>query len=123
MEGADFKIDENNFVQGCSMVYGKIFRKIEIMVDGTAVLCCEDATKRTDYGNAFKDGIEKVWDNLREEIVLIYSKKYTEAKNNLICNTCSRAKGNWTNLDQAEQDQQQNSTSKKTGIALEHVQN
>ena len=123
MEGADFKIDENNFVQGCSMVYGKIFRKIEIMVDGTAVLCCEDATKRTDYGNAFKDGIEKVWNNLREEIVLIYSKKYTEAKNNLICNTCSRAKGNWTDLDQSAQDQQQHSTSEKTGIALVHVQN
>ena len=96
---------------------------MEILVDGTAVLCCEDATKRTNYGNVFNDGIEKVWDNLRQEIVLIYSRKFTEAKKNLICNTCSRAKGNWTNLDQAEQDQQQNSTSKKTGIALEHVQN
>ena len=69
------------------------------------------------------NGVEKVWDNLRQEIVLIYSRKFTEAKKNLICNTCSRAKGNWTNLDQSEQDQQQHSTSQKTGIALEHVQN
>ena len=123
MEGAEFDIDEKNFVKGCAMVFGKIFRKMEILVDGTAVLCCEDATKRTNYGNVFKDGVEKVWDNLRQEIVLIYSKKYTEAKQNLICNTCSRAKGNWTNLDQSEQDQQQHSTSEKTGIALQHVQN
>ena len=85
MEGAEFNIDEKNFVKGCAMVFGKIFRKMEILVDGTAVLCCEDATKRTDYGNVFKDGVEKVWGNLREEILLIYSKKYTEAKNNLIC--------------------------------------
>ena len=91
-------IDEKNFVKGCAMVYGKIFRKMEILVDGTAVLCCEDATKRTNYGNVFTDGVEKVWDNLRQEIVLIYSRKYTEAKKNLICNTCSRAKGNWTNF-------------------------
>jgi len=123
MEGADFKIDENNFVQGCSMVYGKIFRKIEIMVDGTAVLCCEDATKKTNYGNVFEDGIEKVWGNLRKEIEIMYSKTYTEAKQNLICNTCSRAKGNWTNKDQTEQDAQQNTTSQHTGIRLEHVLN
>ena len=123
MEGADFNIDEKNFVKGCAMVYGKIFRKMEILVDGTAVLCCEDATKRTNYGNVFNDGVEKVWDNLRQEIVLIYSRKFTEAKKNLICNTCSRAKGNWTNVDQSEQDQQQYSVSQKTNIALDYVQN
>ena len=123
MEGAEFNINENNFVQGCSMVFGKIFRKLEILVDGTGVLCCEDATKRTNFGNVFKDGVEKVWDNLRKEIELIYSRTYTEAKKNLICNGCSRAKGDWTDLDQSDQDRQQKLISRKTGIVLEHVQN
>ena len=123
MDGAEFKIDEKNFVQGCSMVFGKIFRKMEILVDGTAVLCCEDATKKTNYGNVFEEGVEKVWDNLRKEIELIYSRTYTEAKKNLICNGCSRAKGDWTDLDQSDQDRQQKLTSRKTGIVLEHVQN
>jgi len=123
MDGAEFKIDEKNFVQGCSMVFGKIFRKMEILVDGTAVLCCEDATKKTNYGNVFEDGVEKVWNNLRKEIELIYSRTFTEAKKNLICNDCSRAKGDWTALDQQGQDRQQHTTSQKTGIALQYVQN
>ena len=38
MTGGDMKINEKHFVQGCSMVFGKIFRKMEILVDGTAVL-------------------------------------------------------------------------------------
>ncbi len=67
MDGAEFKIDQNNFVQGCSMVFGKIFRKMEILVDGTAVLCCEDATKKTNYGNVFEDGVEKVFSYLNYE--------------------------------------------------------
>ena len=36
----------------------------------------------------FEEGIEKVWANLRKEIELIYSKTFTEAKKNLICNNC-----------------------------------
>ena len=96
---------------------------MEILVDGTAVLCCEDATKKTNYGNVFEDGVEKVWDNLRKEIELIYSRTFTEAKKDLICNNCSRAKGDWTASDQAGQDRQQHTTSQQTGIALQYVQN
>ena len=117
----DFKVDKNNFVQGCSMAVGKILRKMEILVDGTAVLCCEDATKKTNYGNVFELGIEKVWNNLLKEINLIYSKKYTEAKQNLICNDCSRAKYGWTNRDQSDQDIRQKQTAEYTGIPLEAV--
>ena len=117
----DFKVDKNNFVQGCSMAVGKILRKMEILVDGTAVLCCEDATKKTNYGNVFELGIEKVWNNLLKEINLIYSKKYTEAKQNLICNDCSRAKYGWTNRDQSDQDIRQKQTAEHTGIPLESV--
>jgi hypothetical protein len=86
-----FVINENQFVQGCVMDMGKILRRIEILVDGTAVLCCDDATKLTDYGNVFELGIEKVWKNLQEEHKLIYDRVYSEAKKKLICNTCSRA--------------------------------
>ena len=123
MTGGDMKISEEHFVQGCSMVFGKIFRKMEILVDGTAVLCCEDATKITNYGNVFEEGIEKVWANLRKEIELIYSKTFTEAKKNLICNNCSRAKGTWTFKDQSEQDHNQQIVSNHTGLQLEHVVN
>ena len=121
--GADFKVDESNFVQGCSMVFGKILRKLEVMVDGTAVLCCDDATKKTNYGNVFEEGIERVWSNLRKEILLIYSKQWTDAKKGLMCNECSRAKGYWTKKDQAEQDQNQNKVAEMTGLKLESVSN
>ena len=118
MDGYDFKVNKDSFVQGCSMAVGKILRKMEILVDGTAVLCCEDATKKTNYGNVFELGIEKVWNNLLKEINLIYSKKYTKAKQNLICNDCSRAKGNWTNADQSDQDIRQKQTAEHTGLPL-----
>lgn len=121
MTGADFKIDENNFVQGCSMVYGKILRKLEVMVDGTAVLCCDDATKKTNYGNVFEEGIEKVWSNLRKEHLLIYSQQWTDAKKGLMCNECSRAKGKWTAKDQAEQDNNQSLVAEMSGLKLEQV--
>ena len=121
MDGYDFKVKKNSFEQGCSMAVGKILRKMEILVDGTAVLCCEDATKKTNYGNVFELGIEKVWNNLLKEINLIYSKKYTKAKQNLICNDCSRAKGNWTNADQSDQDIRQKQIAERTGLPLEVV--
>ena len=94
---------------------------MEILVDGTAVLCCDDAEKLTNYGNVFEIGIEKVWQNLRKEHNLIYSKQYSKAKQNLICNNCSRAKGNWTKQDQVAQDIKQKQTSEDTGIQLESV--
>ena len=91
----DLKISEKQFVQGCSMVHGKILRRLEVMVDGTAVLCCDDATKQTNFGNVFEIGVEGVWKNLTEYHKLIYSQEFSEGKLNMMCNTCSRARFKW----------------------------
>ena len=91
-------IDENNYMQGCAMGSGTIMRKMEVLVNGQAVLCCDDAEGKTNYANIFEIGIEAAWKNMQKEHRIIYDKKYSEAKKNLICNTCSRAKfnGKWT---------------------------
>ena len=71
---------------------------MEILVNGQTVLCCDDADGKTNYGNVFDIGIEQAWKNLQKEHRIIYDKKYTQNKKNLICNTCSRGKfiGQWT---------------------------
>jgi hypothetical protein len=117
-ENKEFPITKTNFVQGCRMVYGKILRRMEVMVDGTAVLCCDDAEKLTNYGNVFELGIEKVWQNLRKEHDLIYNKEYSEKKQNLICNTCSRASFNWTSKEQGELIQEMEKEATKTHLQL-----
>ena len=94
-DGINFSINEKNFVKGCSMVHGKILRRLEIMVDGTAVLCCDDATKQTNFGNVFELGMASVWNNLREYHNMLYSDKWQEEKKNMMCNTCSRARFSW----------------------------
>lgn len=119
-ENKEFPVTETNFVQGCRMVYGKILKKLEIMVDGTAVLCCDDATKLTNYGNVFEVGIEKVWQNLQKAHKLIYDKEYTKEKQNLICNTCSRATFNWTTNNDVEIEAQLMRDAKKTNIQLQN---
>ena len=94
----DAVIDKNNYMQGCAMGGGRVLRQMEILVDGQAVLCCDDAEGKTNYGNVFELGIEKVWQNLQKEHSIIYDKEYSDSKKNLICNTCSRGKfkGHWT---------------------------
>lgn len=94
----DILINEKNYMQGCAMGGGRILRQMEILVDGQAVLCCDDADGKTNYGNVFELGIEKVWQNLQKEHDIIYATEYKEEKKNLICNTCSRGKfvGQWT---------------------------
>tara|TARA_B100002019_G_C21218570_1_gene573360 strand:- start:661 stop:1365 length:705 start_codon:yes stop_codon:yes gene_type:complete len=94
-DGLEFKISPKTYVQGCDMVHGKILRRLEVMVDGTAVLCCDDATKQTNFGNVFEIGVEGVWRKLTEYHNLVYSKTYSDRKQNMICNTCSRAKFQW----------------------------
>ncbi len=91
-------INENNYMQGCAMGSGTIMRKMEVLVNGQAVLCCDDAEGKTNYGNIFEIGIEAAWNKMQKEHQVIYDKKYSEAKKDLICNTCSRAKFNnkWT---------------------------
>ena len=117
-ENKEFPITKTNYVQGCKMVFGKILRRLEVMVDGTAVLCCDDAEKLTNYGNVFELGIEKVWQNLRKEHGLIYNKEYSEKKQNLICNTCSRATFNWTNKLNDDQNQEMKKISAETNLEL-----
>ena len=94
----DAVIDENNYMQGCAIGGGRVLRQMEIMVNGQAVLCCDDAEGKTNYGNVFEIGIEQAWQNLQKEHAIIYAKEYAESKKNLICNTCSRGKfkGQWT---------------------------
>jgi hypothetical protein len=94
-DGLDFPISEKQFVQGCTMVMGKILRTLEVLVDGQAVLCCDDATGKTNFGNVFEIGVKGVWKNLGAYHREIFSNKYTESKKNMICNTCSRAKFKW----------------------------
>ena len=77
------------------MVHGKILRRLDVLVDGSAVLCCDDATKQTNFGNVFEIGVEGVWRKLTEYHNLVYSKTYSDRKQNMICNTCSRAKFQW----------------------------
>ena len=96
VEHKEFAINEKNFVQGCAMDFGKIFRRLEVLVDGTAVLCCDDVDGKTNYGNVFEIGIQGVWNNLRSAHKLIFDKTYSKAKENLICNTCARARFKWS---------------------------
>jgi len=95
VEHKEFAINEKNFVQGCAMDFGKIFRRLEVLVDGSAVLCCDDVDGKTNYGNVFEIGIEGVWANLRNAHKLIFDKQYSKAKENLICNSCARARFKW----------------------------
>lgn len=98
-DGINFEINENNFINGCRMNHGKILRRLEIMVGGQAVLCCDDATGQTNYGNVFDIGIQGVWENLSEAHSLIYNQEYTNDKKDLICNSCSRGCVDWTPAD------------------------
>lgn len=94
-DGLDFSISQKQFVKGCAMVNGKILRTLEILVNGQAVLCCDDATGQTNFGNVFDIGIKGVWKNLERYHSLIYNETYSENKKDMMCNTCSRAKFNW----------------------------
>ena len=65
---------------------------MEVMVNGDVVLCDDDADGRKIFGNVFEEGIEKIWNGkLFEEHKLIYNKNFSEEKNKMICNSCTRA--------------------------------
>ena len=79
------------------MVNGKILRTLEVLVNGQAVLCCDDATGKTNFGNVFDIGIKGVWHNVAEYHKKIFSSKYSDYKKDMMCNTCSRARFEWNN--------------------------
>jgi len=66
-------------------------------VNGQAVLCCDDATGKTNFGNVFDIGIKGVWSNLADYHKKIFSSKYSDYKQDMMCNTCSRARFEWNN--------------------------
>ena len=90
---------------------------MEVLVNGQAVLCCDDAEGKTNYGNIFEIGIEGAWKTMQKEHKIIYDKKYSEAKKNLICNTCSRAKFNnkWTSAMESRLNSVQQDTINRIG--------
>ena len=82
----------NKYVLGCNLFKNKLLRRIEVMVDGSVVLCDDDAEGKLKFGNVFIDGIEEVWNGkLLEYHRKIYSKRFSKEKENLVCNSCSRA--------------------------------
>ena len=65
------------------------------MVDGSVVLCDDDAEGKLKFGNVFEDGIEKIWNgSLLDYHKKIYDRMYSSDKDSLICNSCSRAQYN-----------------------------
>lgn len=110
-------INKDFYMQGCAMGGGRILRQMEILVDGQAVLCCDDADGKTNYGNVFESGIEKVWNNLQKEHDTIFASKYSDDKKDLICNTCSRGKfvGHWTEPMKTKLHSRQNKTAEAIG--------
>ncbi len=92
ISGEDTKISDKNFVTGCKLYKYKVLRRIEVMVDGSVVLCCDDAYGNEKYGNIFKENIETLWNStLYKKHQEIFSKEFNDEKKNLFCNKCSRA--------------------------------
>ncbi|MCA9466548.1 MAG: SPASM domain-containing protein [Nitrospira sp.] len=82
---------QSHFVNGCGWA-ANLLERIEVMVDGEVVLCCEDAEKHKCFGNVFEEGIESIWMNmLRREHFTIMNNEFSPQKESLICATCSRA--------------------------------
>ena len=94
IKGKNFIQKPDNFILSCNLYKNKLLRRMEIMCDGSVLLCDDDAIGRKKFGNVFEEGIEKIWNNsLLEEHKLIFNKKFSSNKNDLICKSCSRA--NW----------------------------
>lgn len=92
------QVSSDNFIKSCNLYKNKLLRRIEVMVDGSVVLCDDDAEGKKIFGNVFLEGIEKIWNGkLFEYHKTIYEHNYSSQKKNLICNTCSRANYNSRN--------------------------
>ena len=91
----DKKNNDNLLLSGCKLFKNKLLRRIEVMVDGSVVLCDDDAEGKLKFGNVFEEGIEKIWNgSLLDYHKKIYDKLYSSDKDSLICNSCSRAQYN-----------------------------
>ena len=92
ISGEEQIINETNFVAGCKLYNYKVLRRMEVMVNGDVVLCCDDAYGHEKYGNIFKQDMETIWNSsLLKKHQLIFSKKFSKEKKELFCNKCSRA--------------------------------
>lgn len=86
-----FKVKQTaeHYVVSCPK---NVLERIEVMCDGDVVLCCDDAEKGKTFGNAFEEGIERIWNGaLLNEHRLMFRSDFVAEKNDLICTTCSRA--------------------------------
>ena len=81
----------DSFTSGCSWG-NKLQKRLEVMVNGDIVLCCDDAERNKVFGNVFTQSISEIWNGtLKSEREIIFSKSFNTKKNELICSTCSRA--------------------------------
>ena len=68
---------DSNFIKSCNLYKNKLLRRIEVMVDGSVVLCDDDAEGKKKFGNVFIEGIEKIWNSsLLEYHKKIYERNY-----------------------------------------------
>jgi MoaA/NifB/PqqE/SkfB family radical SAM enzyme len=92
IEGEPWEQTPGHFIQGCGLYRNKILRRLEVMVNGDVVLCCNDAEARRVFGNVFEQSIDEIWNGpLLEEHRKIYAQTFSEGKNDLICVRCSQA--------------------------------
>lgn len=79
------------FVSGCGWS-NHLLERMEVMVDGSVVLCCDDAEKHKVFGNVFRESIASIWNGaLRQEHLQILAQEFSEEKCSLICSSCTRA--------------------------------
>ena len=63
IDGQSENQSKYKFILGCNLFQNKLLRRMEIMCDGSVVLCDDDAVGRKKFGNVFEEGIEKIWNN------------------------------------------------------------
>jgi sulfatase maturation enzyme AslB (radical SAM superfamily) len=84
--------EQGNYIVGCGLYRHKLLRRLEVMVNGDVVLCDDDAVGKKKFGNVFKQSIDEVWNGpVKDYHHAIFSPSYSEQKQSLICNDCSRA--------------------------------
>lgn len=109
IEGEAAQQSPTRFIKGCNLARNKILRRLEVMVSGDVVLCDDDAEGRKVFGNVFEEGIEAIWNGaLLREHALIFDRRYSTRKQDLICAHCTRAEWDhrqhsaWTSVTDIE---------------------